>query len=179
MNAQAEQNKKAKKQPEESENKSEETPKEPQDPLKKLQGEFDELQDKYLRLGAEFENFKKRAERDRISAIRFANESLLLNFLPVLDHLEQAIHAGNASAETDPIVAGVEMVLKQFEDTLGKYGIKRFSAVGEKFDHSKHEAMAEKEAPEGVEPGHVIEEYQKGYFLHERLVRPARVVVAK
>lgn len=141
------------------------------------ESEIQALQDRFLRLGAEFENFKRRAEKDRQVSVRFAVESLLRDLLPVVDHLEQALLAVKPGAE-DVIVTGVKMVLKQFEDTLGRHGVKVFSAVGEMFDPMKHEAMAEQE-DESVPAGQVILEYQKGYFLHERLVRPARVVVAK
>ncbi|MES2504026.1 MAG: nucleotide exchange factor GrpE [Myxococcota bacterium] len=147
------------------------------EPEKLASDELAALQDRFLRLGAEFENFKKRADRDRQSSVRFANESMLTDLLPVLDHLEQAVNAAGADSE-NPIVTGVKMVLKQFEDTLGRHGIKSFSALGENFDPNKHEAVAENEDP-AAESGKVIQEYQKGYFLNERLVRPARVVVAK
>ena len=142
-----------------------------------IQDEFGELQDRFLRLGAEFENFKKRSERDRQISIKFATESLLMDLLPVMDHLEQAVHVA-PDAPADAVLTGVKMVLKQFEDTLSKYGVKRFSALGETFDPAKHEAVAQQESSE-VETGQVITEYQKGYFLHDRLVRPARVVVSK
>lgn len=139
--------------------------------------EIKALQDRFLRLGAEFENFKKRAERDRQVLVRFSNESLLRDLLPVIDHLEQALLAANVGVD-DAIVAGVKMVLKQFEDVLGRHGVKSFHALGEPFDPSKHEAMAEQEDAT-VPVGQVIQEFQKGYLLHDRLVRPARVVVAK
>ncbi len=142
-----------------------------------VQDELGELRDRFLRLGAEFDNFKKRSERERQVSIKFAVESLLMDLLPVMDHLEQAISAG-PEGSSDAVLTGVKMVLKQFEDTLAKYGVKRFSAVGESFDPTKHEAVAQQESAD-VPAGQVITEYQKGYFLHERLVRPARVVVAK
>lgn len=139
--------------------------------------EIQALQDRFLRLGAEFDNFKKRSERDRQVSVRFANESLLRDLLPVIDHLEQALLVVKVG-EDDAIVIGVKMVLKQFEDVLGRHGVKCFNAMGEQFDPSKHEAMAE-QVDASVPAGQVIQEFQKGYFLHDRLVRPARVVVAK
>jgi molecular chaperone GrpE len=139
--------------------------------------EINALQDRFLRLGAEFENFKKRAERDRQISVKFASDSLLRDLLPVMDHLEQALQAAGAGPE-NAIVAGVKMVLKQFEDVLSRHGVKSFNALGEQFDPSKHEAMAE-HLDDSVPAGQIIQEFQKGYFLHERLVRPARVVVAK
>ncbi|MBH1988783.1 MAG: nucleotide exchange factor GrpE [Myxococcaceae bacterium] len=140
--------------------------------------EFQALQERYLRLYAEFDNFKKRSEKDRQISVRFASESLLKDLLPVLDHLEQAVSAATGASSVDAISEGVRMVLKQFEDTLGRYGITSFSAIGSVFDPMKHEAMAE-QADSSVPAGQVLAEYQKGYLLNERLVRPARVVVAK
>lgn len=140
-----------------------------------VQEEINTLKDQFLRLGAEFENFKKRAERDRQISVKFASESLLRDLLPVIDHLEQALQAAGAD---NAIITGVKMVLKQFEDVLSRHGVKSFNALGEQFDPTKHEAMAE-HLDDSVPAGQVIQEFQKGYFLHERLVRPARVVVAK
>lgn len=140
--------------------------------------EFNALQDRYVRLCAEFDNFKKRAEKDRQISVRFANELLLKDLLPVLDHLEQAVSAASSATSASAISDGVKMVLKQFEDTLARHGISAFSALGTAFDPMKHEAMAEQE-DSSVPAGQVVMEYQKGYFLNERLVRPARVVVAK
>ena len=137
--------------------------------------EIGALQDRFLRLAAEFENFKKRAEKDRQLSVRFANESLLCDLLPVIDHLEQALLAAKID---DIIVTGVKMVLKQFEDVLGRYGVKSFSAVGQSFDPSKHEAVEER-VEASMPAGQVIGEYQKGYLLQDRLVRAARVVVSK
>ena len=148
-----------------------------QESEKNVSEELNALQDRFLRLGAEFENFKKRSERDRQVSVRFATESLLRDLLPVIDHLEQALLAANAGVD-DAIVAGVKMVLKQFEDVLGRHGIKSFHSLGEQFDPNKHEAMAE-HVDASVPAGQVIQEFQKGYFLHDRLVRPARVVIAK
>ncbi|MEI6805427.1 MAG: nucleotide exchange factor GrpE [Myxococcaceae bacterium] len=142
-----------------------------------IQESEQQIKEQLLRLAAEFENFKKRSERDRQISVRFASESLLRDLLPVIDHLEQALLAVKPEDE-NIIVTGVKMVLKQFEDVLGRHGVKSFKALGEQFDPTKHEAMAE-QVDASVPAGQVIVEYQKGYFLHERLVRPARVVVAK
>ena len=133
------------------------------------------LQDRLLRLAADFENFKKRAEKDRQLSVKFANEILLRDLLPILDHLEQALIAADPK---DVIVVGVKMVLKQFEEVLGRYGVKSFSALGQSFNPSQHEAVEEREEA-SVPAGQVIAEHQKGYFLHDRLVRAARVVVSK
>lgn len=147
-----------------------------EDPFGKLQEELAAIHDRYMRLAAEFENFKKRSERERLTSIRFANENLLTDLLPVIDHLEAAISAAtNHSAEN--IVSGVQLVLKQFKDVVAKAGLKEFSSLGLPFNPNLHEALAQRESADH-EPSTVIEEFQKGYMLNDRLVRPARVVVS-
>lgn len=147
----------------------------------KILVELTSLQDRFLRLGAEFENFKKRTERDRQISVKFANEVLILDLLPVLDHLEQAIEITD-NKESIPVLdssvsMGIKMVIRQLEDLLCRYGVKRFSAVGEIFDPNKHEAVEQKEDAE--HSGKILQEYQKGCLLYDRLIRPARVVVGK
>lgn len=140
------------------------------------------LQDRFLRLGAEFENFKKRTERDKQNAVKFANEMLIIDLLPILDHLEQAAEISNnkdtaSSALNYGVSTGIKMVIKQLEELLVRYGARRFSAIDEIFDPNRHEAVEQKDDAERV--GKIIQEYQKGCLLHERLIRPARVVVGK
>jgi molecular chaperone GrpE len=148
-----------------------------EDAFGKLKEELTLIHDRYLRLGAEFENYKKRSERERLTSIKFANESLLSELLPVLDHLEQAIvAAGTHSAES--VVSGVQMVLKQFKDVVAKSGLKEIESLGTTFNPNLHEALAERESNDH-DAGVVLEEFQKGYMLNDRLVRPARVVVSK
>ena len=149
----------------------------------KMQSEMALVQDRYLRLAAEFENFKKRTEREHLTSLRFASEGILRELLPVLDNLEQALLAAENTQQTeDPnnktMITGLKMVLKHFQDTLGRFGIQSFSAKGQLFDPLKHEAVMEREDADAPR-GQVLEEFQKGYMLHDRLVRPARVVVAK
>ena len=136
------------------------------------------LNDKYLRLAAEFENFKRRAQRDQHDAIRFANEKLLKDLLPIIDNLERAIQCGSEQNTSDGLLEGVELTQKQFLETLAKLEVKQISSVGEVFDPTRHQAVAQVES-ETAEPNTVVEEFQKGYFLHERILRPAMVTVAK
>ena len=136
------------------------------------------LNDKYLRLAAEFENFKRRAQRDQHDAIRFANEKLLKDLLPIVDNLERAIHCGSEQSTSEGLLEGVELTQKQFLETLAKLEVKQISSVGEVFDPTRHQAVAQVES-ETAEPNTVVEEFQKGYFLHERILRPAMVTVAK
>jgi molecular chaperone GrpE len=142
------------------------------------QKEATENYDRYLRQIAELENFKKRANREKDEAIRFANEALVKDLLPVVDNLERAVAHSKDGGNGKPLVEGVEMVLRGFFDILAKHGVIPISAVGQPFDPQKHEAMAQVESTT-YDPNTVIEEYHKGYLLRDRLLRPALVSVAK
>lgn len=151
--------------------------------LDQTQKEAKSLHERLLRVTADYENFKKRQNREKEEALKFANEKLLKELLPVIDNMERATEvAKKAVAESDAdvvgsVVEGVEMVHKSFMDTFKKFGIEGFSAHGEKFDPAKHEAVAQREDA-SVPSGRVIEEYQRGYTLHGRLVRPSMVIVS-
>lgn len=134
--------------------------------------------DRFLRQAAELENFKKRIQREKEEATRYANETLIRDLLPVLDNLERAVEHAKGGGNGEPLVEGVEMVLKGFLDVLNKHGVTQVSAVGERFDPERHEAMAQVES-DSHEPNTVVEEYHKGYLLLERLLRPSLVSVAK
>jgi len=134
--------------------------------------------DRYVRQVAEAENFKKRNARERDDAIRFANEALLKELLPIIDNLERAIAHAAGSNDGSSLVAGVEMILKGFLDVLNKFGVCQISAVGQPFDPAKHEAMAQVETIEH-QPNVVINELHRGYMFRDRLLRPTLVSVSK
>lgn len=134
--------------------------------------------DRFVRQVAESENFKKRVARDKEDAIRFANEALVRDLLPVVDNLERAISHAQSGGDGKPLVEGVEMVLKGLSDVLAKHGVVPVSAIGQPFDPAKHEAMAQVESVD-QDPNTVVEEFHKGYLLRDRLLRPALVSVAK
>lgn len=151
--------------------------------LEQTQKEAKSLRERLLRVSAEFENYKKRQGREKQDAIKFANEGVLKELLPVLDNFERAIAGSRGASEGDPqktldtVVQGVEMVFKQLSDSLKRFGVEGFSAVGERFDPARHEAVATREDV-SVPNQTVLEEYQRGYMLHGRLVRPAMVIVS-
>lgn len=149
--------------------------------LEQTQKEAKQLHERLVRSTADFENFKKRQMRERSDAVKFANEGILKELLPVIDNLERAVNAARQSADeaspVGPLLSGVEMVQRQFADALGKFGVVGFSALGERFDPARHEAVAQREDA-SVPSSTVIEEYQLGYLLHDRLVRPSMVVVS-
>ena len=158
--------------------------KEVEEALERTQVEAKRLREQNLRVNANFENFKKRANREKEDAIRFANDKILKELLPVIDNLERVLAADRdtGNLEISPLavslIEGVEMTHKQMEAALGKFGIKGFSAMGEIFDPNFHEAVQQVEN-EDVDDGEVLQEYHRGYFLHDRLIRPSMVVVAK
>jgi molecular chaperone GrpE len=150
----------------------------PSTPLEEAQAEMARLRDQLLRTAADFDNFRKRTRRELDDAHKRGKEELLRELLPVFDNLERAvIHAGQAS-DAKAVADGVGMVLKQFQDTLGKVGINRIAAVGGVFDPSLHEAIQQIETSDHP-AGTIVAEVQPGYAMGDRLVRAAMVVVAK
>jgi len=134
--------------------------------------------DLFLRERADLENFKRRMQRDKAEALRFANEPLIRDLLPILDNLERAVSHAQDGGNSQPLVEGVSLVLRSFLDMVEKHGVSRVSAKGQLFDPAKHEAMAQVENTEVV-PNTVVDEYAPAYWLRDRLLRPALVVVAK
>jgi molecular chaperone GrpE len=134
--------------------------------------------ERWLRERADLENLKKRTARERADTIRFANESLLRDLLPVLDNLERAVEHAQGGGNGQPLVEGVALVLKALRDVLEKHGVRPVEAKGAPFDPTHHEAMAQVQSGEH-EPNVVVEEHQRGYRLNERLLRPALVTVAR
>lgn len=154
--------------------------------IERLRAELDEAReearrhhDLYLRDAAETENYKKRVTREKHDAIRYANEALVRDLLPLIDDLERAArHAREGDGNPRSLLDGIELVLKGCLDALQKHGVTRISAKGEPFDPEKHEAFAQVETGE-YEPNTVVDEVHPGYYLADRLLRPSLVSVAK
>ena len=146
--------------------------------LEKAEKEKEELNDRLLRTIAEFDNYKKRVTREKGNLIKYGTEKLAFELLAVVDNFERAFEQALEANEVQSVVEGIEMILKQFEGVLEKFHIKSFNSVGEQFNPEKHEAMAQQEDAEHEE-NTIISEFQKGYFLSDRLLRPARVIVSK
>ena len=134
--------------------------------------------DTALRSAADLDNARKRAQRELQEGVRFANERLLKDFLPVVDNLERALSHGNATRDWASLEQGLQMTQKQFEDTLSRHGAKPLTALGQPFDPNLHEAMGTTESAD-VPPNTVVSEILRGWTLHDRLVRPALVSVSK
>jgi molecular chaperone GrpE len=144
--------------------------------LTEAQEAIAELNERIVRLTADFDNFRKRAQREKDEARQFANQGLLEKLLPVLDNFEMAL---TAVKDADPSVRdGVQMILDQLLGVLKESGVEPVDGMGQPFDPNLHEALSQEETTE-VEEGTVVQQVQRGYKLNDRLVRPARVVVAK
>ncbi len=156
----------------------------PGEEILRLQSELDaktkeaeENYSKFLRACADFENYKKRVEKEKTDIKNFANETLIVEVLSVMDNFERALeHADEKSL--DSLKQGVKLTVDQMFSLLKKYGLQEIKSVGEKFDPAVHHAISHEES-EGVPPATVLKEFQKGYFLRGRLLRPAMVAVAK
>lgn len=143
-----------------------------------LEEENSTLKDQYLRKSAEFENFRKRMQREKEDSIAFGNKQLLLDIVPIIDDFERAIRSAEDSKDFDAFHDGVVLIERQFTSMLErKWGLKRFESIGEEFDPSKHEAVTTEEKPEH-ESSIVLEDYQKGYLLHDKVLRSAKVKVS-
>ena len=139
----------------------------------------DGYKDKYVRLLAEFENARKRAERERFETIKYAHEEIVVELLGIFDDLQRALSAAKAQAGSDAaVVKGLEMVAMNLQDILKKYGVAPIEAMGKPFDPHLHEPLMQMETTEHPD-GQVVEEFQKGYTLSGRVVRTAKVKVAK
>jgi molecular chaperone GrpE len=138
------------------------------------------LNDKYLRLYAEFENYKRVVAKEKEELIKYSNEDLLKNLLPVIDHLELAIHHSENDKDNSAsaLIEGVEMTLKELRNTLEKSGLVGIEALGKPFDPFVHHAMSQVETEESEE-NTVVMELRKGYMLKDRVLRPAYVGVSK
>jgi len=151
--------------------------------IAELEAQLAETRDQLLRKAADFENFRKRMNQEKQNAIDFANQSLLLDIIPVIDDFERAIQSAEGSVELSGLPAGkamldgITMIEKRLTSQLeAKWGLKRFNAAGEPFDPNRHEAMMMEKSPDVQEPV-VQEDFVKGYMLKDRIIRPAKVKV--
>jgi molecular chaperone GrpE len=146
-----------------------------QDALAQTQKEAKDMFDRLTRVSADFDNYKKRVSREKDEAIKFGNEKAFKEIIPVVDNLRRALAAAPEADNT--FVEGVKLVAKQLEDALARFGVVGFDSLGKPFDPVRHEAVGSR--PDAtVAAQHVCEEYQRGYMLHDRLLRPALVIVS-
>jgi len=149
----------------------------PEEKIAELEVKLAETHDQFLRKAADFENFRKRMNQEKQSAIEFANQSLLLDIIPIIDDFERAIQAGETSTDYTGLLEGVKMIEKRLASQLeAKWGLKRFNAAGQPFDPNIHEALYMEKSSEAKEAV-VQEDLVKGYMLKERVIRAAKVKV--
>jgi len=149
----------------------------PVDEKDRLTAELQEMNNKYLRLYAEFENYKKRVNKDKEELVKYGNESLLYELLPVIDNLELALrHASNNVSSG--LVQGVEITLKELQKILEKFGLIAIEANNKPFDPLVHHAMTQNERDD-IDEKIVVEEFRKGYMLRDKVLRPSLVAVSK
>lgn len=149
---------------------------EAEDPMA-LQADLDRFRDLAMRSQADFENYKKRASREKEEAVRYANKDLLERLVAIVDNFELGLDAARGESEKSPIYSGLSLVLKQLNDLLAENGLRPIEAVGQKFDPNLHEAIAHepsKEVPEET----VLRQTRRGYRFKDRLLRPSSVVVS-
>jgi molecular chaperone GrpE len=146
------------------------------DEAEELREQLEAEQNKYLRLLADYDNFKRRAQIDKELATKFRSQSLLSDLLPVLDNFERALSLQTTTEESVSLLKGVEMVQKSLIEAVGREGLEEIKAVGEPFDPNFHQAVMQ-EKDDSAEPGIVLQELQKGYILKGRVLRPAMVKV--
>lgn len=153
------------------------------DEIEELKGKAakaDENWDKYVRAVADFDNYKKRAARERTEAVKYANEGLIEKLLPIVDNFEAALSAAGSSqgGSVDSLRTGIQMIFTQMKSFLSEAGVEEIDAMNKQFDPNLHEAVSQ-QAVEDVPEGQVVQQMRKGYRYRDRLIRPAMVVVAK
>ena len=146
--------------------------------LEEKEKESKENYDRLLRTAADFENYKKRVAKEREDWTKFSNEDLIRSILPFIDNLGRAVNHAQKVVDTGVLIEGVRLTIQQFLQNLNKFGLSSFESVGKPFDPAMHEAMLVVET-NTHEPNQVVEEFQKGYLLNDRLLRPATVSVSK
>ena len=143
----------------------------------KLKIDLAEMKDKYIRLYADFENFRRRTAKERLELMGTANADLLKSILPVVDDFERATQSFDSTSEVEPLKEGVALIFQKLYKTLESKGVKVMKTLGLPFDAELHESIAQYPAPNEELKGKVIDEVEKGYFLHEKVIRYAKVVV--
>jgi len=142
-----------------------------------LKNEVGELKDKYLRLYSEFENFRRRTSKERIDLIKTANEEVIASLIPVLDDFERALKSINEGAEANPLKEGVNLIHAKLYRTLEAKGLKPMDVLGKEFDSEQMEAITSSPAPSAELKNKVIDVLEKGYYLNDKVIRFAKVII--
>ncbi len=144
-----------------------------------LQKKYDELNDRYLRLMAEFDNYRKRTLKEKMDLTKYAEEDVLKGILPVVDNMERAIKSLETAKDLTAVSEGIDLIYKKFQSFLESRGIKEIEALNKELDTDLHEAVTKFAAPSEDLKGKIIDVIEKGYYLHDKVIRYAKVVVGE
>lgn len=147
--------------------------------IKNWEQEYNQLYDKYLRLYSDFDNFRKRTNKEKLDMIDSANESLILDILPVLDDFERAVDLMKDNSNTESMMTGFTLIFNKFKKVLADKGLKEIKCVEESFDAELHDAIARIPAPKRKLKGKIVDQVQKGYYLRNKVIRHSKVVVGE
>jgi len=148
-----------------------------QSEIEKLQSELAETRDKFLRIYSEFDNFKKRTQRERLDLLKTASADVIISMLPVLDDFDRALKAMESKTAGNADKSGVELIFNKMKSVLESKGLKRMISIGEEFNVDLHEAITNIPAPDEKLKGKVVDEAESGYFLNDKVIRHAKVIV--
>lgn len=144
-----------------------------------IQKKYDELNDRYLRLMAEFDNYRKRTLKEKMDLTKYAEEDVIKGILPVVDNMERAIKSLESAQDINAVKEGIDLIYKKFKEFLEKRGIKEIEALNKELDTDLHEAVTKFAAPSEDLKGKIIDVIEKGYYLHDKVIRYAKVVVGE
>ena len=144
-----------------------------------IQKKYDELNDRYLRLMAEFDNYRKRTLKEKMDLTKYAEEDVIKGILPVVDNMERAIKSLESATDINAVKEGIDLIYKKFQEFLEKRGIKEIEALNKELDTDLHEAVTKFAAPSEDLKGKIIDVIEKGYYLHDKVIRYAKVVVGE
>jgi molecular chaperone GrpE len=150
-----------------------------QEELKACNEKTVELQDKYLRLSAEFDNYRKRTLREKSEMVKSASEELLIRIIPVVDDFERGLNALNSATELQAVKEGMNLIYNRFKEFLQQQGIKEIEAMNQDFNTDFHEAVTKIPTPDDSQKGKVVDVIEKGYYLHDKVIRYPKVVVGE
>ena len=153
------------------------TPEPKTDPMDQLKNEMDALDDKYLRLNAEFQNYRKRVEKEKSDIFKYGQEKFMVEMLPIMDNFERALIASEQENTESKVMDGIVLIKKSLDDFFENNGVKKIEAVGMPFDPIKHHAVMTIESDDH-DSDHVVEVFQEGYVLNDKVIRPCMVKVA-
>ena len=149
------------------------------DPVEELKQQLAEQKEKYLRLFADFDNYKKRTAKERIELLNTAGKDIILSVIPVIDDFERAIAGAEDATDVDSVKEGMLLIKNKMFSVLQQRGLKQMESKGQDFDAEQHEAITEIPAPSDDMKGKVIDEVEKGYMMNDKIIRYAKVVVGK